>query len=72
MEPEYFCTITCETTLTHLFREGIDYEVFLIDGDYFVMDQIGNQSEIFKSNYNENVWLTVDGKTARFLECNTR
>ena len=72
MEPEYICRIICETTLTHLFREGINYEVFLIDGDYFVMDQIGNQSEIFKSDYNENVWLTVDGKTARFLECNTR
>lgn len=72
MEPEYFCTITCETTLTHLFREDINYDVFLIDGDYFVADQQNNQKEVFKSDYNENVWLTVDGKAARFLECNAR
>lgn len=72
MEPEYFCTITCETTLTHLFREDINYEVFLIDGDYFVTDQESNQKEVFKSDYNENVWLTTDGKSARFIECNAR
>lgn len=72
MEPEYFCTITCETTLTHLFKHDINYDVFLIDSDYFITNQHGNQIEVFKSDYNENVWLTVDGKTARFLECNAR
>lgn len=72
MEPEYICRITCETTLTHLFKHDAIYDVVEIDGDYFVSNQHGQYVEVFKSDYNENVWLTTDGTTARFLECNAR
>ncbi|EMV4050522.1 hypothetical protein AB9E46_18255 [Escherichia coli] len=72
MEPEYICRITCETTLTNLFRHEAIYDVMEIDGEYFVFNDRYEHSEVFKSDYNENVWLTADGKTARFLECNAR
>lgn len=72
MEPEYICRITGETTLTNLFRMDAIYDVMEIDGSYYVFNDRYEHSEVLKSDYNENVWLTEDGKTARFLECNPR
>lgn len=69
MEPEFYCRITCEASVTHLIREDVIYDVFIIDGDYYITDQQNNQSEVFKSCYHDNMWRTVDGKSAYFLEC---
>lgn len=68
MEPEFFCVITCDTTMSHLFTQGRNYDVFIIDGDYYITDASHTQCEVFKSCYNDNVWLTIDGVTARFDE----
>lgn len=46
------------------------YDLMLIDGSYYIFNERYQQSDVYKSDYHEKAWLTEDGRTARFLECN--
>lgn len=70
MEPIYICRVTCEQTENNLYRVDAVYDVMLIDDAYYLFNDRYQQAEIYKSDYHEKAWLTEDGRTARFLECN--
>lgn len=70
MEPRYVCRVTCEQTAYNIFRVDAIYDVMEIEGEYYVYNDRYEHSAIFKSDYHEKAWLTEDGVTARFLECN--
>lgn len=68
MEPEFFCTVVCHESATHLINQTGRYDVFLIDGGYFVLNEHGNWEEVFKFSDTRGVWVTVDGFSAAFTE----
>lgn len=69
MEPRYVCRTACEKTNTSLYRIGSIYEVMEIEGEYYVFNDRYEHSKVYKSDYNDNAWLTNDGSSARFLAC---
>ncbi|QZI79067.1 hypothetical protein 101114BS4_007 [Escherichia phage vB_EcoS-101114BS4] len=68
MEPEFFCAIMCRTSATHLINPDWRYDVFLIDGRYYIMDEYGNWAEVYRFSDTMRVWMTIDGFSAAFTD----
>lgn len=68
MEPELICMVICHESATRAVIPYLEYGVFLIDDKYYVMNEHGNWTEVFKFSDTRGVWITNDGISAAFTE----